>query len=167
MMKWCFQILVEEKDFTEKILFSIRYSDYSLHHYTHMKGKQITMDDFYEKIKEGCDLDKIRSISWNVTGDDYFKPERCSVVLEDINGQIWELVIHNQPFESWYHKEEVILNAVLSHHGIEMSGLWCGINCDISKMINSLRKKYPHTETFFVNEEECLKNGFIAPIHRF
>lgn len=124
------------------------------------------MKDFYSKIEEGCKLDKIKSISWNVKGEDQFKPERCSILLEDVKGFTWELVIHNPPFEKWLNEEMVILNTVLSYHGIDLSGLWCGINCDIAKMVNALRKKYPYTETFFVNEEECLNNEFITPVHR-
>ena len=115
---------------------------------------------------EGCTLSKIKSISWKVSGDDKFKPEKTTVVLEDIEGKTWELVLHPQPYlKKW--NDEVILNTVFSYHKIQMSGLWIGWNCDISEMVNTLRKTYPHTETFFVNEAECRKYDHVTPVHRF
>ena len=123
------------------------------------------MTDFYEKIKEILSMKEIKSVAWKVTGDDQFDPERVQVRLEDVEGTVFELVIHGR--EPWKSEEEVILNVAFSHFGIIPKGQWIGVTTDLSKMVNMCRKKAPYDGVFFVNEHRCSWNQFEAPVHIF
>lgn len=120
------------------------------------------MIDFYTKIEQGMELKTIDSISWNVTGG-FFQPEKCEVMLQDIEGHEWSLVIHDpQNYSEYVNEEEVILNVIFAFHGL-LNGEWLGLNCTIEQLVNSLRKKFPYKEVFQVYEGSL----FREPIHRF
>ena len=110
---------------------------------------------FYETIKKILTMKQIKSVAWKVEGDDKFKPERVKVRFEDMEGSVFEMVIHNNPelYSQYMNEEEVILNIAFSHFGILPSGEWIGVTTDISGMVNLCRKKAQYDGVFFVNEE--------------
>ena len=124
---------------------------------------------FYETIKKILTMKQIKSVAWKVEGDDKFKPERVKVRFEDMEGSVFEMVIHNNPelYSQYMNEEEVILNIAFSHFGILPSGEWIGVTTDISGMVNMCRKKAQYDGVFFVNEERCRWNGFECPVHIF
>ena len=99
--------------------------------------------EFYEKIKKVMTMKELKSVKWKAEGEDwYFKPERVQVSLEDVEGTVFDLVIHPMGglYQKYVAEEEVILNVAFTHFGIIPSGQWIGVNADISKMVNDCRK---------------------------
>lgn len=125
--------------------------------------------DFYETIKKIMTMKRLDSVAWKVEGDDPFKPERVKVRFEDIEGTVFELVIHDNPnlYAKYRNEEEVILNIAFCHFGIIPSGEWIGVTTDISGMVNMCRKKAHYNGVFFPNEDRCKRNGFECPVHIF
>lgn len=125
--------------------------------------------DFYKDIKKILTMKQIKSVAWKVTGDDQFKPEKVQVRFEDVEGTVFELVIHNDPnlYHTLMNQEEVILNVAFSHFGIIPKGEWIGVTTDLSKMVNMCRKKAPYDGVFFLNEDRCSWNDFEVPVHVF
>lgn len=123
--------------------------------------------DFYKDIKKILTMKQIKSVVWKVTGDDQFKPEKVQVRFEDVEGTVFEMVIHEPTNYVWRNQEEVILNIAFSHFGIIPKGQWIGVTTDLSKMVNLCRKKAPYDGVFFLNEDRCSWNGFEAPVHVF
>lgn len=121
--------------------------------------------NMYGKIKEGMTLGKVKSIAWYVVGEDYFKPISTKVRIEDVNGKVFELVIHTNPsFRKLRNEEEVILNVVLSTHGVMPEGEWIGISNDIHAVIDICRKNFPYTGVFHINKDSFgYKTGWEDP----
>ena len=122
-----------------------------------------------EKLKEGTELGKIKSVAWYMKGEDQFKPVCTKVRFEDVSGKVFELVLHDDPmFFRWKNQEEVILNYVLATHGIMPKGHWIGITDDIPSVINMCRKALPYTGVFYINEDSLgVKTGWEEPEYIF
>lgn len=128
------------------------------------------MLDFYGNIKKIMSMKELKSIAWKITGEDQFDPERVQVRFEDIEGTVFELIIHHPSHTcgvQFRNEEEVILNVAFTHFGIIPSGEWIGVTMGLTEMVNLCRKKAPYDGKFFVNEKRCSWNGFEIPVHVF
>ena len=117
-----------------------------------------------ERIKKGLSLGNIKSVAWHIVGEDQFKPMKILVRFEDVEGKVFELVIHSPLFiKEWYDEVEVILNFLLSSYGIMPKGEWIGFTHDLDKIINMCRKELPYEGKFYINED----NPWEDPEHVF
>lgn len=98
--------------------------------------------NFYESIKKIMTMKGLKSVTWKVTGEDCWNPEKTEVRLEDTEGEVIDLVIHPPVAgcKQLREEDEVILNVAFAHFGIIPSGQWIGVNADIPKMVNDCRK---------------------------
>lgn len=135
-----------------------------------MKNRKEKVMNFYEDIKTIMQMKDLKSVAWKVTGENpAFECERVQVRFEDVEGSVYELVIHDERtmYKKYRNQEEVILNVAFCHFGIIPSGEWIGITTKIETMVNMCREKAKYDGTFFVNEERCIWNEFEVPVHVF
>lgn len=118
-----------------------------------------------EKIKELETLSEIKSVAWHMKEDN--RPEWCwlSVRIEDVSGQIVEVIRHNlSSFQGYEGVEEVLINLIIAK--CQLHNIWIGVTCTFDEAVNELRKSFPYVEVQFVNESDLLvKCGWNNPEH--
>lgn len=110
---------------------------------------------FYSKIQELLQMGEIQSVAMHTkNGNPYFGCEYYGIRIEDVNGEIMEMVIHHETnHEVWEGTENVLMNLLLVKCQVK-SGLWVGVNCDLKQAIDFLRECKKYTGEFLINGDE-------------
>lgn len=108
-----------------------------------------------DKIKELEALSDIKSVAWHMKEDD--RPEWCwlAVRVEDVSGQVVEIVRHNlSSLQGFEDVEEVLINLIIAK--CQISGTWIGVTCNLNEAVEALRKAFPYVGIQFVNETDMM-----------